>query len=350
MSLPRPGPGSASINPSSNSNSLDVEALAAGIEQGDRRALAQAITLVESRRADHRTLARTLVGSLAPPPRDAVRVAVSGAPGVGKSTFVEALGRHVIAEGFRPAVLTVDPTSELSGGSILGDKTRMTALARDPRAFVRPSPSGGSFGGVNRHTRDSVVLCEAAGHDPIIIETVGVGQAETAVSAMTDMLLLLLLPGGGDDLQGIKRGIMELADLVLVNKADGELEGVASATVADYASAIRLLPSRSAHWSAPVQKCSALTGVGIESAWQQIESYRERLGETGEIHKRREKQAESWMWSEVEASLKDAVSADPTVRGEAERLRGAIHGGTLSPPEAASRLVEVFLARPRTPG
>ena len=324
---------------------MRVEALAADIERGDRRALARAITLVESRRADHRELARSLVGRLALRRRDSIRIAVSGVPGVGKSTFIEALGRHVIARGFRPAVLTVDLTSILSGGSILGDKTRMTELARDPRAFVRPSPSGGSFGGVTRYTREAVVLCEAAGHDPIVIETVGVGQAETAVAAMTDMLVLLLLPGGGDELQGIKRGIIELADLVLVNKADGDLGAIASTTVADYAAAMRLLSPRSSNWTVPVQSCSALTGGGIESAWSGIERYREVLGASGEIRSRREQQAEAWMWSEVEVSLKEAMAADSRLPPQLDRLRDRIRGGELSPPEAAAELVRTFLER-----
>ncbi len=246
-----------------------VSTLAQQVTAGDRRALARAITLVESTRADHRDEAEALLEAVLPKTGAALRIGITGSPGVGKSTFIEAFGLKLIERGKRPAVLAVDPSSRRSGGSILGDKTRMAELAKRSEAFIRPSPSGvgadgGSFGGVARRSRDVLLLlCEAAGFDPILVETVGVGQSETAVAEMTDLFLLLLMPAAGDDLQGIKRGIMELADLILVNKADGPLEAAAGRTAADYAHALRLMQPRHRAWNAEVLRCSALTGAGI---------------------------------------------------------------------------------------
>ena len=226
---------------------INPQELAEGIRSGDRRALAKGITLVESTRADHREAAARLLELIMPYTGNSIRLGISGVPGVGKSTFIESFGNHVISQGHRLAVLAVDPTSALSGGSILGDKTRMETLARHPDAYIRPSPAGQTLGGVTRRTRETLLLCEAAGFDVIIVETVGVGQSETAVAQMTDMFLLLLLPGGGDELQGIKRGIMELADLILVNKADGDQQAAANRTVADYRMAVHFLHPRSRH-------------------------------------------------------------------------------------------------------
>ena len=255
----------------------DMSELARQLVDGDRRALARAITLVESTRADHRDEAEALLSEVLPHTGNAIRIGISGAPGAGKSTFIEALGLHVVAEGHRVAVLAVDPSSTRSGGSILGDKTRMEQLTRSPDAFVRPSPTRGTLGGVARRTREALLLCEAAGFDTVLVETVGVGQSEVAVAAMVDMFLVLVAPAGGDELQGLKRGIMELADLVVVNKADGDLAAAAAATASDYASALHLLRPRTAEWFARVVTCSALDGSGVREVWAAVEEFRSRV-------------------------------------------------------------------------
>ena len=321
----------------------DPETLAKAVRDGDRRALARAITLVESSRGDHRVLAANLVERLAPHTGNAIRIGVSGVPGVGKSTFIETLGKYVVAAGHRVAVLSVDPTSALSGGSILGDKTRMPGLARERGAFIRPSPAGSSLGGVARHTRESILLCEAAGYDVVLVETVGVGQSETAVADMTDVFLLLLLPGAGDELQGIKRGIVELADMVLVNKADGELEASAGRTAAEYGNALRLIRPRSPHWNVPVQTCSALTGTGIAQVWSQVQEYRERLGDSGELEAKRARQARSWMWAEISDSLLGALKGDPGVLARLPEMESAVVAGKLTAANAAQEVVNGFL-------
>ncbi|WP_052121509.1 methylmalonyl Co-A mutase-associated GTPase MeaB, partial [Inquilinus limosus] len=246
-----------------------IEGIAARIRDGDRRALARAITLVESRRADHRERAEALLEALAPAAGGAVRIGISGPPGVGKSTFIESLGLHLTGQGHRVAVLAVDPSSQRSGGSILGDKTRMELLTRDPAAFIRPSPAGSTLGGVARRTRETLLLCEAAGHDVVIVETVGVGQSETAVAQMVDVFLLLLLPGAGDELQGIKRGIVEVADILVVNKADGDRKGAANHAAAEYRHALALLRGTGG-WTPPVLQCSALENRGIDAVWDMI--------------------------------------------------------------------------------
>lgn len=318
-------------------------ALAEAVHAGERRALARAITLIESTRADHRERAAELLERLMPLTGRSIRVGISGVPGVGKSTFIEALGTRVIDRGHRVAVLAVDPSSALSGGSILGDKTRMDELARRPEAFIRPSPAGGTLGGVARRTREAMLACEAAGFDVIIVETVGVGQSETAVAEMTDLFLLLLLPAGGDELQGIKRGIMELADLVLVNKADGDLAGAARRTVADYRHALHMLRPRSRNWSVPVEACSALAGTGIPEAWETIERYRETLGASGELAARRAAQARAWMWSETTDNLVAALRDHPAVRERLPALEAAVTEGRIPPTLAARRLLAAFL-------
>ena len=319
----------------------DPRQLAERLAGGDRRALARSITLVESSRPEDRKSAEALLDEVAGRPSSSLRVAVSGAPGAGKSTFIEALGRHLIAQNRRPAVLTVDPSSSLSGGSILGDKTRMPELARHPAAFVRPSPTRGRYGGVARRTPEAIMLCEAAGFDPIVIETVGVGQSEAAVVSMVDMLVLLVLPGGGDELQGIKRGIMELADLVLINKADGALTESAAATASEYASAAGLLAGRWRGWRLPVRTCSALTGHGIAMAWTDMQRFRASLD--AEIRVNREEQALRWLWSEVEAGFRDAVEENPELRQARARLEEAVRGGEVAAPIAALRLLRRIL-------
>jgi LAO/AO transport system kinase len=330
-------PGSESKN--------DSGALANAVLQGDRRALAQAITLIESTPADHRAGANDLLERLMPHTGGSIRLGISGVPGVGKSTFVEALGNHVIDAGHRVAVLTVDPSSAISGGSILGDKTRMELLSRRPEAYIRPSPAGKTLGGVTRRSREALILCEAAGFDVVIVETVGVGQSETRVADMTDMFVLLQLPGGGDELQGIKRGIMELADLILINKADDELKALAGRSAADYRNALRLLHPRSANWKVEVRTCSARDGDGIAEVWDLVLHHRNVHQETGELKIRRSAQARDWMWSEVGDNLLAALQSDPAVREQIPRLEAAASEGRIPPTIAARQLLELFLNR-----
>lgn len=319
-------------------------ALAEQILSGDRRALAKAITLVESTRADHSDQAVALLEALMPHTGQSIRIGVSGAPGVGKSTFIESLGNYLTEQGHQVAVLAVDPTSAVSGGSILGDKTRMETLSVNPKAFVRPSPAGKTLGGVTRRTRESLLLCEAAGYDVIIVETVGVGQSETAVSDMTDMFLLLLSPGGGDDLQGIKRGIMELADLVLVNKADGDQANLASQTVSDYRAALHFMQARTPSWTPQVEACSALNNTNIETAWSVVTEFRQALMASGELTALRAQQARAWMWAETAEMLIAGLKHHPTIKSMVPELEQQVLAGTLPAIVAAERLIEHYKA------
>lgn len=327
--------------------SPEVRQLAARLRDGDRRALARAITLVESTRSDHLDQARELLTVVMLGTGGAVRVGISGAPGVGKSTFIEALGGRLTARGRRVAVLAVDPSSSLSGGSILGDKTRMEHLSRNEQAFVRPSPSGASLGGVARRTRESVLLCEAAGFDVVIVETVGVGQSETTVADMTDVFVLLLQPGGGDELQGIKRGVLELADLVLVNKTDGDMAGAAAHSAADYQHALHLLPARTRGWQVPVQTCSALEGTGVEEAWQTVEGYVALLRRASLLEQRRAEQAVAWMWHAATGGLLDALRRDPRVRDRVKALEQSVRKGSVPATVAAQEIIDLFLGKAR---
>jgi LAO/AO transport system kinase len=327
----------------------DTEQLAGQLLAGNRRALARAITLVESTRPEHRVQANALLERLTPHTGNSIRIGISGVPGAGKSTFIEAVGLHILAQGHQLAVLAVDPSSALSGGSILGDKTRMEELSRARDAFIRPSPAGRTLGGVTRRTRETLLLCEAAGFDVVLVETVGVGQSETAVADMTDMFLLLLLPGGGDDLQGIKRGIMELADLVLVNKADGDLVATANHSASDYMHALKLLHPRTRDWRVPVKTCSALEGRGIAEAWQTVYRFRELLTASGELARRRAQQAKAWMWSETAENLLGALRADARVARLIPQLEQAVIEGTLPPTLAAAQLLRAFLRDERLP-
>lgn len=319
-----------------------IQQLEHQIRSGDRRALARAITLVESTRSDHQEQARVLLAALIPHTGRATRVGISGAPGVGKSTFIEALGGHVIDRGHHIAVLAVDPSSSLTGGSILGDKTRMEALSRHDDAFVRPSPAGASAGGVARRTRESMLLCEAAGFDVVIVETVGVGQSETAVADMTDVFVLLLQPGGGDDLQGIKRGILELADIVLVNKADGALADVADHSTADYRQALQLLPARTEDWQVPVKTCSALENTGIDDAWETIESYMVLLKKDGKLDSRRAEQAVAWMWRAITEGLLDSLKHDSRIRARIDELEASVRRKEMPATTAAREVIDLF--------
>lgn len=315
------------------------------ILEGNRRALARAITLIESARAEHRAAAARLLEEIAPRTSGALRMGISGAPGAGKSTFIEALGNHILDQGLRLAVLAVDPSSSLSGGSILGDKTRMQRLAQRPEAFIRPSPAGTTLGGVARRTRETLLLCEAAGFNVVIVETVGVGQSETAVAQMTDLFLLLLTPGGGDDLQGIKRGIMELADLILVNKADGETAAAANHTAADYQHALKLMHPRTPGWVPVIQTCSALQGNGIPEAWDRIRAHRAHLEQSNTLESRRAGQARDWMWSETAENLIAALRQHPTVRQRLPELERAVIAHEIPPTVAAETLLNIFLER-----
>ena len=320
----------------------DPASLAAAVRGGDRRALARAITLVESTRPDHRAAAATLLTALLPHAGGGLRVGVTGVPGVGKSTFIEALGAYLVDAGHRVAVLAVDPSSRLSGGSILGDKTRMTDLSRSPSAFIRPSPTAGTLGGVARRTREAMLVCEAAGYDVVLVETVGVGQSETAVAGMVDLFLLLLLPSGGDALQGVKRGIMELADLVVVNKADGDLAPAAERTVAEYANAIRMLRPPSPPWTPMVLSCSAQERRGIDAVWTAAGAFQVVMGEAGALAPKRAAQARDWMWSEVEETLTEAFRAHPAVAGRLPALEEAVAAGRIAPSAAALELLGLF--------
>ncbi len=318
------------------------EQLATALIAGDRRALGQAITLIESSHPEDREQGNRLLELLLPRAGNSIRIGLSGVPGVGKSTFIEALGTHVIERGHRVAVLAVDPSSSRSGGSILGDKTRMESLSRREEAFIRPSPAGGTLGGVARHTQETIVILEAAGYDVVIVETVGVGQSESAVAGMTDMFVLLLLPGGGDELQGIKRGIIEHADLVVVNKADGDLAAAAGRIAADYQSAIRYLRRRSSAWEVAVATCSALENRGIAEVWTLIERYRDTMLANGELSATRAEQARHWLWNETAAALLELLKADPEVRRRIAELEARVLRGDMSARVAADELVKNF--------
>ena len=326
---------------------IEVKRLAAALRGGDRRALARAITLVESTRTDHRAQAEELLAALLPAAGKGVRLGISGAPGVGKSTFIEAFGLLLIGRGHRVAVLAVDPSSKRGGGSILGDKTRMGELARHAAAFIRPSPAGRTLGGVARRTRDAMVVVEAAGFDVTIVETVGVGQSETAVADMVDLFLLLLAPGGGDDLQGIKRGIIELADLLIVNKTDGDLKPAALRAVADYRHALRMLRPPTTEQAAEVLAVSALEGDGIDKVWHSVERRIAALGATGEIARRRSEQARAALWSEIGEGLIDLFKADAKVAAKLAQLERDVAAAKLTPTAAAKAALKVFRGRAR---
>ena len=312
---------------------IDPEALLAG----ERAVLARAITLVESRRADHRAAARTLLEAVMPRTGRSIRVGITGVPGVGKSTLIDALGMQLIGQGHRVAVLAVDPSSTRTGGAILGDKTRMARLAHDPAAYVRPSPSSGTLGGVAAKTREAMLLCEAAGFDVVLVETVGVGQSETAVADLTDFFLVLALPGAGDELQGIKKGIVELADMIAVNKADANERAAASA--ADLRSALHILAPANPLWSPPVLLVSGLDGTGLDDLWARILDYRARLEGAGEWAAKRRRQDSRWMWAMVDAHIRERLRSDPALKAELPRIERAVADATVSPALGADEIV-----------
>ncbi len=319
----------------------DIDDLARRLGQGDRRALARAITLAESTRADHRAHARALLQRVAGAGSVARRIGISGTPGVGKSSFIEALGTMLIGQGHRVAVLAVDPSSSRSGGSILGDKTRMERLARTANAFIRPSPAGGELGGVARRTREAIRLVEAAGFDVVLVETVGVGQSEAMVAEMTDVFLLLLAPGGGDELQGVKRGIVEAADLIVVNKADGEQKALAERTAADYAGALHLMRGRSG--DAPgyplATTASALTGEGLDAVWEKLTELDDWRRAQGVHEARRAAQARAWMRAALARGAIERLHADPRVADRLEAIEAAVSERRMTPEEAAEELL-----------
>ncbi|MEZ5618377.1 MAG: methylmalonyl Co-A mutase-associated GTPase MeaB [Rhodocyclaceae bacterium] len=312
--------------------------LVAGVLARQPRALAKAITLAESTRRDHQARAEQVLAALLPHTGKAIRVGISGAPGAGKSTFIEVLGLHLIECGHRVAVLAVDPSSTLSGGSILGDKTRMEKLSTHPDAFIRPSPSGGSLGGVAEKTREAMLVCEAAGFDVIFVETVGVGQSETTVAGMVDAFVLLQLPNAGDDLQAIKKGIVELADLVVINKADIDPRAAASARQ-HFEGALSLLRSASAAWRPTVLTLSALTGEGVANFWQEIERHRTTLEASGELAAKRRRQAIDWMWTLIDGELRNRFRHHEGVRQDLEKVSRCVTAGSMTPAAAAHRLL-----------
>ena len=321
---------------------LGVDEYVEGVRAGDRAILGRAISLVESNASAHHQRAQEVLTRLLPATGRAHRVGISGVPGVGKSTFIEALGKTLTARGHKVAVLAVDPSSERTRGSILGDKTRMVLLSQDPSAFIRPSPSSGSLGGVGRKTRETMLLCEAAGFDVVLVETVGVGQSETLVAEMVDFYLVLMLAGAGDELQGIKRGILELADMIAVNKADGDNAATAERARREYASALHLFAPRGDAWQVPVVKCSALTHAGLDALWQHVERHRRESEASGALVARRQRQLLRWMWQMVESELLSALRHHPDVQRAVPELERSVHAGEVTASVAARSVLDAF--------
>jgi LAO/AO transport system kinase len=307
-------------------SATDIASLALRVREGDRATLARAITLIESKRADHQKRAHQLVQELLPRTGNAIRVGITGAPGVGKSTSIDTLGTYLTGKGHKVAVLAVDPSSTRTGGSILGDKTRMARLAIDDNAFVRPSPSSGTLGGVAAKTRETMLLCEAGGFDVVLVETVGIGQSETTVADMTDFFLALMLPGAGDELQGIKKGLVELADMIAVNKADGDNIKRATTAAAEYRAALHILTPRSPNWTT----YSALTGGGVAELWAQVLLHRERMTASGELAARRREQQVRWMWSMLEERMLGRLKSDASLRSRLPQIEAAVAEGKLA--------------------
>ncbi|MFI9612226.1 methylmalonyl Co-A mutase-associated GTPase MeaB [Streptomyces sp. NPDC052023] len=321
---------------------IDLDAYVKGVLDGKRAIVARAITLVESTRPQHRELAQRLLTELLPYSGKARRIGVSGVPGVGKSTFIDAFGTMLTGLGHRVAVLAVDPSSSRTGGSILGDKTRMERLAVDPAAFVRPSPTAGTLGGVAKATRESIVVMEAAGYDVVLVETVGVGQSETAVANMVDSFLLLTLARTGDQLQGIKKGVLELADVLAVNKADGPHERDARAAARELSGALRLMHGKDAYWTPPVLHCSARESTGLDTVWERLEQHRSLLGSTGRLAAKRREQQVDWTWTMVREDLLGRLHAHPAVRALAPDLERQVREGELTATLAAERILRAF--------
>ena len=328
--------------PLPKNKAVDIKSLAKDLRAGSRAALARAITLIESRRGDHQAAARDLVQALLPDTGKAIRIGITGSPGVGKSTTIDGLGMFLIERGHGVAVLAVDPSSARTGGSILADKTRMARLAGSDSAFIRPSPASGTLGGVAAKTREAMLLCEAAGFDVMLVETVGIGQSETAVCDMTDCFLALMLPGAGDELQGIKKGLVELADMVAINKADGDNIKRANLAAADYRGALHILTPRSEHWHPPVVTYSALTGTGLAELWQKVEDHRAAMQASGEFAARRRQQQVKWMWSMLEQRMTTRLRADPAIRTKVKKIEAEVADGRVSPAVAAEQIAEML--------
>ena len=320
----------------------DIERMASDLRSGQRMVLSRAITLIESKRADHRRDAAALTQELLKNTGKAVRVGITGAPGVGKSTMIEALGSMLTAQDRKVAVLAVDPSSRRTGGSILADKTRMAKLANDERAFIRPSPASGTLGGVAARTRETMLLCEAAGYEVILVETVGVGQSEVAVADMTDFFLVLALPGAGDELQALKKGVVELADMIAVNKADGDNLARAKLAAAEYSAALHILSARSPDWSPPVMTCSALSGDGIAQLWAHILDHREKLTASGELKTRRGEQQVKWMWTMLEERLFEPLRSDRALKAALPRIEADVAAGRLAPATAVEQVTAML--------
>lgn len=326
----------------SGRKSTSAEDPAAGVVAGDRAKLARAITLIESRNPEHHKTAQAMLVELLPRTGRSQRIGVSGLPGAGKSTFIDAFGTMLTGQGHKVAVLAVDPTSSRSGGSILGDKTRMARLSQDPNAFIRPSPTGGALGGVARATREAILLCEAAGFGIILVETVGVGQSEITVSEMVDFFLVLMIAGGGDELQGIKKGVLEIADMIAVTKADGENTTRAAATAADYQHALRIITPMGAAWQPPVVTISALENRGLDGLWQKIQLHRTTTEAAGAWHSKRKAQDIRWMWAMVEDRLMTTLKNDARVKAVVVELERAIADGATTPGLATERILKAF--------
>ena len=320
----------------------DLADLARGIRARERAVIARAITLIESRRSDHQHAARRLVQELLPLTGKAIRVGITGAPGVGKSTTIDALGTFLTSKGHKVAVLAVDPSSTRSGGSILADKTRMPRLSSDANAFVRPSPSSGTLGGVATKTRESMLICEAAGYDVVLVETIGTGQSETMVADMTDFFLVLMLPGAGDELQGLKKGVIELAEMIAINKADGDNIKRAQVAAAEYRAALHILNPRSPSWSPPVVTYSALTGAGIAELWDSILDHRQRMDKAGELDARRREQQVKWMWAMLEERVFARLKSNPALRAKLPRIEAAVAAGRMSPALAVEEIASLL--------
>jgi LAO/AO transport system kinase len=321
---------------------VDINKLAKDLRANSRAALARAITLIESRRGDHQAAARDLVQVLLPDTGKAIRVGITGSPGVGKSTTIDVLGTFLIEHGHKVAVLAVDPSSARTGGSILGDKTRMARLAASESAYIRPSPTAGTLGGVAAKTREAMLLCEAAGFDVVLVETVGIGQSETAVCDMTDFFLALMLPGAGDEMQGIKKGLVELADMIAINKADGDNIKRANLAASEYRGALHILTPRSEHWLPPVMTYSALTGAGIGQLWQKILDHRTAMNASGEFAARRREQQVKWMWSMLEQRMTARLRADPAVRAKVKKTEAEVADGRITPALAAAQIADLL--------
>jgi LAO/AO transport system kinase len=327
-------------------SSKPVETYVKGILDGNRVLLSQAITLIESSKAEHQEKAQAIVNACLPHTSASFRLGITGTPGVGKSTFIEQFGQYVIQQGKQLAVLAVDPTSQISHGSILGDKTRMQNLSTHEKAFIRPSPAGNSLGGVARKTRESIILCEAAGFDFIMIETVGVGQSEIAVHSMVDFFLLLLLPGGGDELQGIKRGIVEMADLIAINKADGDNITKAKQARREYNNGLHMFPPKLSNWTATAILCSGLSGMGMEQIWEQILKYQQQTFDNNYFNQNRQQQAKYWLHETVKSHLLQMFYENPNIKNQLALIEQQIQDGQLSPFHGAEQLLNIFKPTP----